>query len=361
MSKNLYSFKPDWTHEVIPGDSIIERMEDISLSKTNLALSTGYSIKHIHNIINGDAAINETTALRLEKVLGISANFWSNLEGNYRIALEKEKESIKFANSIDWLKEIPLKSMIDFGWVNKFKDDALQVDECLKFYGVFSIDIWRKTQNNNYQVAFKSSDKFSKNDIAIQTWIRQGEKIANNHTCNAFDKALLKNSLDEIRSLTIIKNPNDFIPKLQKLCASFGVAVVFEPIPEKCPMSGATKWLTPNKAMLLLSVRHKTNDHLWFAFFHEIAHILKHKKQLFLEGKSDFIKNEILEKEADDFAANILIPKEYDLNSLKSKKNIVAFAKKINIASGIVVGRMQHKKIIPWSKFNDLKIKYSWS
>ncbi|MFN8491179.1 MAG: hypothetical protein U0350_26520 [Caldilineaceae bacterium] len=27
---------------------------------------------------------------------------------------------------------------------------------------------------------------------------------------------------------------------------------------------GATRWLTPNKALLQLSLRYKTNDHLWF-------------------------------------------------------------------------------------------------
>jgi addiction module HigA family antidote len=360
MSKNLYSFEPDWTHEVIPGYSISERMEDIGLSQTKLATSTGYSEKHIHNIINGNATINETTALRLEKVLGISANFWSNLEGNYRIALEKEKESKELVNSVNWLREIPLSSMIKFSWVQKFKDKVLQVEECLKFYGVASVDAWHKTQHSNYKVAFKSSDKFSKNDVAIQTWIKQGEKVASSIDCNSFDKELLKNSLDELRRLTLIKNPDDFLPKLKKLCAGFGVAVVFEPTPEKCPMSGATKWITSDKALLLLSVRHKTNDHLWFAFFHEIAHILKHKKQLFLEGKSDFIKNEVLEKEADDFAANTLIPKKYDLKILKTKKSIITFAKEIDIAPGIVVERMQHKELILWSRFNDLKVKYCW-
>jgi hypothetical protein len=46
------------------------------------------------------------------------------------------------------------------------------------------------------------------------------------------------------------------------------------------------------------------NDHLWFAFFHEIAHILKHKKQLFLEEKKEFSNDKISEDEADKFAAN---------------------------------------------------------
>jgi len=360
MSKNLYSFDPDWMHEVVPGDSIVERMEDIGLSKSSLAASTGYSAKHIHNIINGNATISENTALRLEKVLGISANFWSNLERNYRIALEKEKEAKALINSASWLKELPLRSMIKFKWITKFSDKALQIDECLKFFGVASIDAWREMQSNSYRAVFKSSEKFSKDDIAIQTWLRQGEKEANKIDCHTFNKQKLKNTLDELRELTLLEDPDDFLPELTKLCANCGIAVVFVPTPGQCPMSGATKWLSANKALLLLSLRHKTNNHLWFAFFHEIAHILKHKRQLFLEGKNNFIADTDLETEADNFAADILIPKKYDLHALNYKKDIVDFSEKIGIAPGIVVGRMQHKGIIPWSRFNDLKVKYQW-
>ncbi len=355
-----HRFQPDWRHTITPGASIIERMDDIALSKADFAINMGYSLKHIHQLIKAQARITEDTALKLEKVLDIPASFWLNAEKNYRQALAEKQEEENLAQNIDWLKQIPLKSMVGFGWVDKFNDKALQIKACLKFYGVASIDAWHQTQTKNYKVAFKSSDKFSKNDIAIQTWLKQGEKEAQKIGCDSFDKNKLNNSLDELRKLTNIKNTDDFMPKLTELCAKCGIAVVFTPTPEKCPMSGATKWLSKDKVLLLLSLRHKTNDYLWFAFFHEIAHIIKHKKQLFLEGKKDFAIDTKLEKEADDFSADVLIAKEYDLHALKTTKDIITFAKKIKIAPGIVVGRMQHKKIISWSRFNDLKIRYQW-
>jgi Zn-dependent peptidase ImmA (M78 family) len=46
-------------------------------------------------------------------------------------------------------------------------------------------------------------------------------------------------------------------------------------------------------------------DHLWFAFFHEIAHILKHKKQLFLEEKKEFSNDKILEEEDNKVGAAV--------------------------------------------------------
>ncbi|ORU93596.1 MAG: hypothetical protein A6F72_07295 [Cycloclasticus sp. symbiont of Poecilosclerida sp. N] len=92
MSKKLYSFEPDWENKAIPGDSIIERMGDINLSRTDFARNMGYSTKHIYKIIKSEASINEDTALKLEKVLDIPASFWMNLEGNYRQALAREQE-----------------------------------------------------------------------------------------------------------------------------------------------------------------------------------------------------------------------------------------------------------------------------
>lgn len=42
---------------------------------------------------------------------------------------------------------------------------------------------------------------------------------------------------------------------------------------------------TPTKAVIQLSLRHKTDDHLWFSFFHEAGHVLLHsKKETFITG-----------------------------------------------------------------------------
>jgi Zn-dependent peptidase ImmA (M78 family) len=38
------------------------------------------------------------------------------------------------------------------------------------------------------------------------------------------------------------------------------------------------RWLTPAKALIQLSFRYQTDDHLWFTLFHEIAHVLRHDK-----------------------------------------------------------------------------------
>jgi Zn-dependent peptidase ImmA (M78 family) len=253
--------------------------------------------------------------------------------------------------------------MIKFGWIKSYTDKGLQAIECFKFYNVHSVDSWHK-QESNYQVAFKAYDKFDMDKIAIQTWLKKGEIEANAIHCNPFDKYKLESSLGELRALTLIKNPNDFFPKLTTLCADCGVAVVLVQTPKKCPMGGATKWISPNKALLMLSARGKNEGSLWFSFFHELGHILKHNKEnIFLEGyKKDFFNCDDLEKEADKFASEILIPAKYtnEMKNLTDEREIVDFSNKIGISSGVVVGRMQFEKIIPYYKYKDLQTSYKF-
>jgi lipid A disaccharide synthetase len=48
------------------------------------------------------------------------------------------------------------------------------------------------------------------------------------------------------------------------ICAACGVAVVFVPELSGSRASGVARWLTPAKALIQLSFRYRTDDHLWF-------------------------------------------------------------------------------------------------
>lgn len=115
--------------------------------------------------------------------------------------------------------------------------------------------------------------------------------------------------------------------------------------------------------MLMLSLRFRSNDHLWFSFFHEAAHILLHRKRLmFLEFDKNAGQRE--EVEANRFAADVLIPPQAarELFAMpKSKSEVEVFADRLGIAPGIVVGRIQHEGLLPHTHLNDLKVRYAWT
>ena len=108
----------------------------------------------------------------------------------------------------------------------------------------------------------------------------------------------------------------------------------------------------------MLSDRGKKDDILWFTLFHEIVHLLKHsKKEVFIDLENT--TKDLIEEESDEFAKNILIPKDVynsfiENNHLLNETIIKNFSKKNNVSVGIVVGRLQKDKVIGWNKFNNL-------
>ncbi len=84
---------------------------------------------------------------------------------------------------------------------------------------------------------------------------------------------------------------------------------MFSPHLPKTYLHGATFWMGQNKAVLMLTIRGGWADIFWFSLFHEIGHLLLHGKQMvFLESEDIENKSSKAEQEADQFAANTLIP-----------------------------------------------------
>ena len=69
------------------------------------------------------------------------------------------------------------------------------------------------------------------------------------------------------------------------------------------------------------------------------------------------------EEEANEYAAKVLIPSEFQDQFSKLRANgrdVVRFAKRVGVSPGIVVGQLQHLGIIGRHQLNNLKIRYMW-
>jgi HTH-type transcriptional regulator / antitoxin HigA len=75
-----------------------------------------------------------------------------------------------------------------------------------------------------------------------------------------------------------------YAPRIVYLYSTARVALFFVPELSETRAWGVTYWLSPYKAVVQLSLIGKTDDHLWFTFFHGAAHILLHpKRNIFAE------------------------------------------------------------------------------
>jgi HTH-type transcriptional regulator/antitoxin HigA len=359
MTEQAQAFAPDWVSP--PGETVEDLLEERHWSQAELAERTGLTRKHINDLVRGRAAISADTASRLDKVLGGTAQFWLTREAHYRAALERRRDLDTLRHEAGWARELPLAWAAKRGWLRRFSHMGEQVEECLRYFGVASVDAWRETYAAPL-AAFRASTGAQKKLGAVGVWLRQVEREAGRIDCRAFDKPAFKGALPRLRELTTVADPHVFIPELQQICAAFGVAVVFVPAPPGCPVHGATRWLGPDRAMLALTLRYKTNDQLWFSFFHEVAHLLKHSKKLLVIEGIDGL-DEALEREADRFAADLLIPPAQvsALATMRSGVEVEQMSQTLGVAPGILVGRMQKEGWIPWTHLNGLKVRYEWA
>lgn len=75
-----------------PGETLLETLDAIGMSQTELAKRMGRPIKTINEIVQEKAAITAETALQLEQVLRIPASFWLRYEQLYRESLARFAE-----------------------------------------------------------------------------------------------------------------------------------------------------------------------------------------------------------------------------------------------------------------------------
>lgn len=74
-----------------PGEILQEVLTTRGMTQKELAQRMGRPIQSINEVIRGKRAVTAETALDLERVLGIEAGLWVRLEGDYRLALARQK------------------------------------------------------------------------------------------------------------------------------------------------------------------------------------------------------------------------------------------------------------------------------
>lgn len=363
MTELSAPFAPDWI--LPPGESVLDLSEERGWKQAELAQRLGYSEKHISQLINGKVPVTVDAAQRLERVLGSSMDFWLTLEANYQKHRARLEAAARHAAWVPWLDELPLKELIDCGAIQKQRLDAKHkpslVEVCLRFFGVASPSEWR-THYGGMEMAFRRSRAEQSDVGAISAWLRLGEQQAEKIDGPKYDKARFEKALHTIRGLTN-KAPEVFEPQMRELLHDAGVLLVLVPAIPRAHVSGVARWLSPTRPLIQLSLYGKTNDKFWFSFFHEAAHILLHansredKKSIFLDDPNAAHTDDPREHEANAWAGNCLIPAQYVLllPSLRSKAAVEAFAHQLGIHPGIVVGRLQHDRLIEPSWMNDLK------
>ena len=356
-AKTRYPHEPDYA--VAPGETLAETIEALDIDQRELAVRAELSEKTISQIVNGHAPISAETAIKLERVTGVPASMWNNLEATYRERRARIEDRKRLEGALEWLKTIPVRELLRRQLIETPKDQVALLQAVLRFFGVDSPDAWKK-HYLELSPAYRKSECFQAQPGATAAWLRIGDLQAQKVQAEPYSAEKFRKALADIRKFTT-ESPATFEPKLKELCRKAGAILVFVKEIRGCPVSGATRWLTPTRPLIQMTLRHKTNDHFWFTFFHEAGHILNDsKKEIYIEDQHHDAQRE---QQANRFAADLLIPpnETTSLRCLTSKADVVRFAKRVGIAPGVVVGRLQKDGFIPYSHMNDLRVHFKWA
>ncbi|MGZ8245607.1 HigA family addiction module antitoxin [Methylomagnum sp.] len=344
-----------------PGEYLQEVIDELGMSQTELAERMGRPVQAINEIIRGEKAITPETAIQLGDVTGVPSHIWNGLEAEYRLILAQQRDKERLASETTLVGEFPYSHIAKLGFVKNTRHLAERVMELRRFFGVASL--YNLESVDDYQPAFRQGKGGKASSYALIAWLCMAELKAKGVECAAFKAGAVKAALPEIRGFTR-EEPGAFLPKLHRLLAGCGVALILLPHLPKTYAHGATFFLG-DKAVLVMSIRGAWADVFWFGLFHELGHILLHsKRQRFLENGATDPAFQRQEDEADDFARDTLIPRQRFQAFVEAQhfgaQSIQAFADEIGIAPGIVTGFLQHHRHVGYS-YHAHRVKYEWS
>ncbi len=154
-----------------------------------------------------------------------------------------------------------------------------------------------------------------------------------------------------VRRLAELSEQADGPQQAVALLRERGVAVVFEEHLPQTHLDGAAMLLDDAVPVIGMTLRFNRLDSFWFVLLHECAHILLHADRGLRDGFFDDERApalEAVEKEADEYARNALIPSEVWKGSFvrftASSEQVIQFANKNKVGVPVVAGRIRRER-----------------
>lgn len=344
-----------------PGETVKEVLEERGMSQEELAIRTGFSPKHVSEVVHGKKGISPAFAKTLEYVLGMPASFWINLQGIYdREIIEFQELNGISENELDIvckLKDI-IKYCQELHFMKLDSNKEAQVMELRNILMVNKLDYIAKLPIN--QVAFRGSKKVDVDIYVLYAWQRICELYADNIKVEeSYDVNKLKKVIPDIKKAMFLE-VNDMINELQKIFCSVGIAFQVVKHFSGAPVQGFIKKKN-DKAILCMTIRQSFADIFWFTLFHEIGHLI-----------NDNVTNQYIdytftdsedERKADEFARKTLINEVQYSNFIEqdniNEKAIEEFAKSQNVRDFVIVGRLEKDKN-DYKLFANKRLRYKW-
>jgi HTH-type transcriptional regulator/antitoxin HigA len=338
-----------------PGTILSEEIEARGWTQKDLAEIIDRPAQAINEIVKGTKQITPETAIELSAAFGTSAQFWTNLEANYRLHLaQKETAEQEISRKSKLYSITPVSEIIRRGWIQASDSiEELEKNVC-QFLGITSPNETPKLAAN----LRCNPDQESEVNARI-AWAKRVENISKMQKVSKFDHDKLQSAIPTL--LSYAEREED-ISKVPDLLLSLGIHFVIVPHLNKTHLDGAAFYVDDHP-VIALTLRHDRIDWFWFTLMHELAHIILKHEGFYLDNLDEGDINP-QEQEANQKARDwILEPTAFNIFFQKtkpyfSKSAIAQFAASQNRHVGIVLGRIHHETK-DYTKLRSLLVKVS--
>jgi HTH-type transcriptional regulator/antitoxin HigA len=311
-----------------------------NLRQSEVAERAGISAKHLNQLFNGSIGVTGDIAVRLERVLGIPARFWTRAEAEYQAVESTRKSKEALGQYITWVNRFDQPTLLRNEIISTADDDATKVDKTLRFFQVASPEAFDKRWLRR-RVSFRRSQAFTVAEHNTALWLRLVELSAAHTDAAPLNMRNVRKAAKALPAMTNLSVTDGFLAARTTL-ATAGVVLTFVREVPGTRMNAATWWLNGETPVIGMTERHRKPDIFWFNLAHELGHVVKHQRRItFLDLDCERADDDPAEEEADAFALETLFPGEANrlIAKSRSRQDLVVLAAHLGIGVAVVAGR----------------------
>jgi HTH-type transcriptional regulator / antitoxin HigA len=331
-----------------PGYFIQMELDARGWMQRDLAFILGIEETALSRIINGKTGVSLEMSKALGTAFNIDADFFANLQKTYDLAHTPDPDPA-IARRALLQSKYPVREMIKRGWLKNMEVSLLEIH--LKRF-------LRANDDNDVLRIRHAAKKTNAGEPVTESqlaWLYRVVQLAEALDCKAYNERALSDAVPKLRRLMARPEDTQQVPQILAAC---GLRFVIVEGLTGAKIDGVCIWLSPDTPIVAVSFRYDRNDNFWFVLWHELAHVLNRHGQdesawivdVELEGDraSDSATNSKQEREANRKAADWCIPTHemtqfVSRRTFFSERDVVAFAKRMHVHPGIVVGQIHNR------------------
>lgn len=319
-----------------PVEAIKFRMDQQGLKAKDLVPYIGSAPK-VSEVLSGKRSLSLTMIRNLVNGLGIPAE----------VLLQEPDASLPSDEALQQGRHFPIAEMRKRGWFTGFEGTLAEARENLedllsRFVGPLGPNAMLPAFNRQHVRNGGQQDEH-----ALIAWRIRVATLAMKGTLPNFKPGTV--TPDFLNDLANLSYLDDGPLLAREFLNKSGIHLICERHLPKTHLDGAALKLPDGSPVVALTLRHDRLDNFWFTLFHELAHVALHlyenEVETFFDDLTAGGKKDKIEKEADQFAADALIPpkawKSARLTKTSDVESIVSFARKHRIHPSIPAGRIR--------------------